>query len=243
MRLDLLVMSRGLTDSRTRAKSLICDGKITVNGLTVTKPSADISEDAELCSLDTDGFVGRGALKLEAAFEQLNFKADACRAIDIGASTGGFTQSLLRHGAVSVYAVDVGSGQLHPSLRDDPRVTVFENYNARYMDPSDFPYLFDVAVCDVSFISQTLIIPGVAKVLKDGGDFVTLIKPQFECGREGLGKSGVVKSDSIRERAIDRVCECAREYGFELIGMIDSPILGGDGNREFVCRFVLKNNS
>lgn len=243
MRLDLLVLSKGLTDSRTKAKALVCEGKITVNGKVMTKPSADIPEDAVISSLESDCFVGRGALKLEAAFDRLEFKSEGCHAIDIGASTGGFTQSLLRHGAASVYAVDVGSGQLHESLRKDPRVTVFENYNARYMKPSDFSHLFDVAVCDVSFISQTLIIPQLVQVLKKGGEFVTLIKPQFECGREGLGKSGVVKSDAVRDRAIDRVCECAREHGFELLGMIDSPILGGDGNREFVCRFVLKNTN
>ena len=240
MRLDLLLVAKNITDSRSRAKSLICEGKISVNGKIVTKPSCDVSEDASIVSSETNNFVGRGALKLEAAFEKLGFSANGCVAIDIGASTGGFTQSLLHHGAICVYAVDVGSGQLHPSLRSDDRVISIENYNARYMNPDDFPQLFDVAVCDVSFISQTLIIPRVAEVLRRGGEFVTLIKPQFECGREALGKSGVVKNDNLRKMAIERVCECAREHGFELLGMIDSPIEGGDGNREFVCRFALE---
>ena len=158
-------------------------------------------------------------------------------AIDVGASSGGFTDCLLQRGATSVIAIDSGSGQMVSSLAKDPRVKLIENYNARYMKPQDFDESIELAVMDVSFISATLIIPSLYTCLNNGADFICLIKPQFEVGRSGLGKGGIVKSPELRQQAVNKVISSAFAVGFECLGVIDSPISGGDGNIEYLAHF------
>ncbi len=238
MRLDVYLYEGGFSSSRTDAKSFIVGGAVTVNGRVVTKPSTAV-EDGDLVSVDSDfkKFVSRGGIKLEAAICAFGISVEGKRCIDVGASSGGFTDCLLQHGASHVIAVDSGSGQLVESLRLDRRVTAIENYNARYMRPTDFEYSPELAVMDVSFISATYIIPSLSEVLVDGAEFICLIKPQFEVGREKLGKGGIVKDDRYRKEACDKVISCAESCGFKLIDMIKSPIAGGDGNVEFLSFF------
>ncbi len=238
MRLDLYLYENGFASSRTEAKNFISGGAVTVNGKTANKPALDIFGTEEI-SVDRSvkKYASRGGTKLEAAFECFNLSVSGLKAIDIGASSGGFTDCLLKHGAEHVIAVDSGSGQLVKELREDRRVTVFENYNARYMQSSDFQYIPDFAVMDVSFISATYIIPALSRVLRDGGSFVCLIKPQFEVGRENIGKGGVVKSEKQRALAVKKVTECAQGFGLSLKGVIESPIQGGDGNTEYLAHF------
>ena len=238
MRLDLYLAESGLADSRTVAKRLIEAGSVTVNEKSVTKPSFDVSGDEKI-SVDTSGikFVSRGGFKLEGALDGFSVSPMGRTALDVGASSGGFTDCLLQRGAVHVIAVDSGSGQMVDSLRRDSRVTVLENYNARYMSPSDFGTTPDLAVMDVSFISAKLIIPSVYSVLSSDSDFICLIKPQFEVGRSGIGKGGIVKDKKLRRNAVDGVVDFAVTCGFKLCGVIESPILGGDGNTEYLAHF------
>ena len=228
-----------LVDSRTDAKNFILAGAVSVDGRIVKKPAFDVLGDEEI-TVDKSGkkYVSRGGLKLEAALDAFSIDPIGAMAIDVGASSGGFTDCLLKRGASRVLAVDSGSGQLVDSIRQDDRVVVYENFNARYMTPEDFSYTPDLAVMDVSFISARLIIPAVFSVLKPGGRFVCLIKPQFEVGRSGLNKKGIVKSESLRKRAVDEVVESAVLCGFELLGLIESPIVGGDGNIEYLAHFI-----
>ena len=158
-------------------------------------------------------------------------------AIDVGASSGGFTDCLLQNGARQVIAVDSGCGQMVDVLKRDERVTVIENYNARYMKPADFEYMPDLAVMDVSFISATLIMPALQSCLTDGADFICLIKPQFEVGKSGLGKGGIVKSAAIRQNAVEKVIKFAKSIGYDLIDVKESPVIGGDGNIEYLAHF------
>jgi 23S rRNA (cytidine1920-2'-O)/16S rRNA (cytidine1409-2'-O)-methyltransferase len=206
MRLDAFIFSKGYTDSRTEAKSFITDGAVTVNGKTVKKPAFDVSEN-DVITVDKTSkkFVSRGGLKLDGALSDFGIDVSGRLALDVGASSGGFTDCLLKRGALSVISVDSGSGQLAESLRCDSRVTVKENFNARYMTPSELEYIPDIAVMDVSFISATYIIPAIYSVLSPGGDFVCLIKPQFEVGRENLGKGGIVKSEKLRQIMTTRI--------------------------------------
>ncbi len=238
MRLDLYLVESALADSRTVAKRLIESGAVTVDGKAMKKPSYDVvgSEDV---SVDTSGirFVSRGGFKLEGALDNFSVSVTGRTALDVGASSGGFTDCLLQRGVSHVIAVDSGSGQMAELLRRDPRVTVVENYNARYMSPSDFAVTPDLAVMDVSFISAKLIIPAVYSVLNDGSDFICLIKPQFEVGRSGLGKGGIVKDKKLRSEAVNGVIDFAVACGFKLLGLIESPILGGDGNTEYLAHF------
>ena len=238
MRIDLYLSENGLVDSRTDAKNFVLAGAVTVDGKVVTKPSHAV-DGSEKIEVDKTGkkYVSRGGLKLEAALDHFGVNVEAANAIDIGASSGGFTDCLLKRGANHVIAVDSGSGQMVESLRQDSRVTVIENFNARYMTSDDFEYIPSVAVMDVSFISAKHIIPAVSAVLADGGDFICLIKPQFEVGRSGLNKKGIVKTDSLRTKAVNEVIEFASCCGLRLIGVIHSPILGGDGNTEFLAHF------
>lgn len=238
MRLDVFLVDGGYVDSRTDAKGFITSGAVTVNDVIVKKPAFDVIGN-EIILVDKSGkkYVSRGGLKLEGALDSFNIDVRGVLALDIGASSGGFTDCLLKRGASHVYAVDSGSGQIVDKLRCDERVTVIENYNARYMSSEDFSYIPDFAVMDVSFISATLIIPAVAAVIKDGGRFVCLIKPQFEVGRGGLNKNGIVKSDKLRRGAVDRVVESASLCGFTLLGLTESPIVGGDGNAEYLAYF------
>lgn len=238
MRLDAFIFSKGYTDSRTEAKSFITDGAVTVNGKTVKKPAFDVSEN-DVITVDKTSkkFVSRGGLKLDGALSAFGIDVTGRLALDVGASSGGFTDCLLKRGALSVISVDSGSGQLAESLRCDSRVTVKENFNARYMTPSELEYIPDIAVMDVSFISATYIIPAIYSVLSPGGDFVCLIKPQFEVGRENLGKGGIVKSEKLRNSAVKKVTSFAEGIGFVTKQVITSPIEGGDGNIEYLAFF------
>ena len=240
MRIDVYLVEKGFCESRNRASRLIDEGKVLLDGKTVSKPSFDVDDGDHTVEITLrDRFVGRGGLKLEAALEQFKIDVEGFRCIDVGASTGGFTDCLLQRGASHVCAVDSGRGQLHQSLVQDIRVTNLEGFNAKELDRESFG-TFDIAVTDVSFISQTLLHGPIASVLKDGAIFISLIKPQFEAGRSALSKNGIVKKPIDRERSIVRVLESAEICGFEAIGIIPSPILGGDGNREFLAAFIKK---
>ena len=206
-------------------------------GKCVTKPALEVEDGAEISVISEEIYVSRGAYKLEGADREFDFEIKGKKCIDVGASSGGFTDYLLKHGAERVIALDCGSGQLALSLRDDPRVTVVENYNARYMKSEDFDYSPDLAVMDVSFISATFIIPALYNVLSDGADFICLIKPQFEVGRSGIGKGGIVRDEKTRLSALEKVTSFARDVGFECIKTTVSPIKGGDGNVEFLAHF------
>lgn len=238
MRIDKYLSEKGLAKSRSYAAILISEKSVYCNGKLVLKPSFDVTDDDKV---EIRGqkllYVSRGGLKLEGALNAFKIDVRDMVCADIGASTGGFTDCLLQRGAKRVYAIDTGSSQLHESLRKDPRVISMENRNVRYMQATDLPETCDLAVCDVSFISQTLLHQNIASFLKEGGLFITLIKPQFECGRQGLGKNGLVKNDTIRVNACERVIQSASIHRFTLIGMTDSPIEGGDGNKEFLACF------
>lgn len=238
MRLDLYLHEHGLTPSRSRARMLIDAGAVAVDGFTVTRAAYDVREGQTVTVRDALRYVSRGGLKLEGALAAFPVSCRGRVALDVGASSGGFTDCLLQNGAAFVYAVDAGSGQLAPSLRADARVACLENYNARYLDPADFPRRPDLAVMDVSFISQTLILPVLAAVLPAGGELISLIKPQFEAGRAAVGRGGIVRDPAERERAIDRVTRAAALCGFARKGLTRSPIEGGDGNIEFLAYFV-----
>ena len=239
MRLDIFLHESGYVSSRTEAKTFITKGAVTVGGKIITKPSFNVDPDtAEICiDKSSKKYASRAGFKLEAALDEFNIDVTSSFALDIGASSGGFTDCLLQRGAAHVIAVDSGFGQMVERLRDDDRVTVIENYNARYMEPDDFEYSPDICVMDVSFISATYIIPAISSVIKEGGAFICLIKPQFEVGKSGLGKGGIVKNDKLRNLAVDRVSESAAAVGFYRIGIIKSPIEGGDGNIEYLAYF------
>ena len=239
MRIDVYLAKEGMVSSRTEAQRFIDEGAVTVNGALVKKPSFEVDGSEEI-SLDKSKkeFVSRGGIKLKGALSQFKVNVTGRICLDVGASSGGFTDCLLQHGAEHVISVDSGSGQLAESLRKDMRVSVFENYKARYMKASDFQYTPNLAVMDVSFISATYIIPAVYDVLADGGDFICLIKPQFEVGRSGLGKGGIVKDSKVRDSAVKKVTDFAASVGFSIKGLVQSSIKGGDGNIEFLAHFV-----
>lgn len=239
MRIDVYLTQKGFCESRNKASKLIDGGLVSVDGRVISKPSEDILDGVEhkVEISEHDDYVGRGSLKLLHALDCFGVNVEGKRVIDVGASTGGFTQVLLSHGASSVVAVDSGRGQLHASLVRDSRVTNIEGYNARNLNREQFG-VFDGAVMDVSFISQTLIIPSLSGLIKENGFFISLIKPQFEAGKSAVGKNGIVKSPADRENSIRRVCECAISCGFSLEVIERSPIAGGDGNIEFLAYFV-----
>ena len=237
MRIDIYLVENGFCESRSRAARLISEGKIVLDGRSVTKASLDVDGGEHRVEItEPDRFVGRGGLKLEGALEHFGIDVKGLRCIDVGASTGGFTDCLLQRGAAHVCAVDSGRGQLHPKLLEDIRVTSLEGFNARELDAESFG-CFQLAVMDVSFISQTLIHQPLSSVLSDGALFISLIKPQFEAGKSALGKGGIVKKPSDREAAVRRVIESCESCGLEAVGIIRSPILGGDGNREYLAVF------
>jgi 23S rRNA (cytidine1920-2'-O)/16S rRNA (cytidine1409-2'-O)-methyltransferase len=238
MRLDVFLSENGLASTRSEAKALICGGAVIVNGKAVSKPAFDVCENDSI-SIDTDmkKYASRGGLKLEAALDAFNVRPTGKLALDVGASSGGFTDCLLKRGALRVVAVDSGIGQLADFLRNDERVVSIEKFNARFMQPSDLPFVPEIAVMDVSFISAKLIIPRVYECLAPTGDYVCLIKPQFEVGREGIGKGGIVKDEKLRNRAVAEVIEFAERCGFCFLGAIKSPITGKDGNIEFLAHF------
>ena len=238
MRLDKYITDKGLCESRTRAEKLVLSGMVKIDGEIRKKPSFDVDENIEhtVEVIDDQKFVSRGGYKLEGALDKFDIDVSDLEIIDVGASTGGFTDCLLQRGAREVLALDTGRDQLHPTLRRDTRVRCIEGYNARNISADDVG-VFDGAVMDVSFISQTLIIPSLVGVIKDGGFFVSLIKPQFEAGRSALGKGGIVKKEEDRIDAIKRVCECAHRVGLCLMGLTRSSIEGGDGNIEYLAHF------
>ena len=236
-RLDILLVERGLAESRTRAQALVMEGKVRVAGQTEYKPSRQVDDETSVEIEAPPRFVSRGGEKLEGAFElwgtALGAEGKTC--LDVGSSTGGFTDCLLQHGARRVMAVDVGTNQLAYSLRTDPRVWVRENFNARYMKPEDLPEVPTLAVTDVSFISLKLILPPIRDVLASGGEIVALIKPQFEVGK-GNAPGGLVRDESLRLAARDEIVRFAKEeLGLELLGLAESPIKGREmGNVEYL---------
>ena len=242
MRLDLYLVQAGLVRSRTEAADLIAEGAVTVQGLVRTKPAFPVDDTLPASAVSVSRvlhpYVSRGGEKLAAALSAFSLSPRERTAIDIGASSGGFTDCLLQNGAAFVYAVDVGEGQLVSTIASDPRVRSMENYNARFLRSEDFPVRPTFAVMDVSFISQTLILPALAALLPPKSPFVTLIKPQFEVGREGIGKGGIVRDARLRELAVARVISAAETVGLSHLGTIDSPILGKDGNHEFLAAFM-----
>ena len=239
MRIDLFLQGRGYAKSRTEAKNLVEAGAVTVNGRLVTKPSFAVIGDEEI-TVDRSSvrFASRGGEKLDFALDAFGLSVIGRDTLDIGASSGGFTDCLLQRGARHVIAVDSGSGQMAERLASDCRVTVIEGYNARYMKPIDLEYTPSLAVMDVSFISATYIIPSVFEVLSCDADFVCLVKPQFEVGRAFLGKGGIVRDAKARENAVERVIEFAKQIGFLHKGTVTSPIKGGDGNTEYLVHLV-----
>lgn len=238
IRLDRALSERGLAASRERAQALIAAGLVTVNGAPAEKASQNVTADSEIIVLgEVNPYVGRGGLKLEAALKHFRLKVTGLRCLDVGASTGGFTDCLLKRGAGFVVALDVGHGQLAESLRLDPRVEAREGVNARYLSPDQFTEKFDLVVIDVSFISLTLILPAVAPLLRPGGHMVALVKPEFEAGRENVGPGGIVRSENARWFALKKVVNFARDQlGLDVKGTTRAPA-GGGGNREFFAYF------
>ncbi|MBK7858373.1 MAG: TlyA family RNA methyltransferase [Archangiaceae bacterium] len=230
-RLDQLVVERGLAESRTRAQALILAGQVVVNDQRVDKPGTRVPRDAELrLKGEVLPYVSRGGLKLAAALEHFRLDATGLTCADIGASTGGFTDCLLQRGAARVHAIDVGYGQLHEKLRADPRVISRERVNARHLTDEDLPETVGAMVIDVSFISLKLVLPSVLPKLD--GWLVALVKPQFEAGREGVEKGGVVRDPQVRAAAIEGVRAFVAEQGLDVLGVIDSPTPGPAGNVE-----------
>lgn len=242
MRVDVYLAAAGYTQSRKKAQDLIDEGAVKIDGITVKKASELINETVEHTVEIEQPFpyVSRGGVKLQAALDGFKINVNRKKAVDVGASTGGFTDCLLRRGAALVIAIDSGIGQLHETLRADSRVRSIEHFNARELTVEVTDGFCDIAVADVSFISQTYIIPQIAGVLDDGGIFISLIKPQFEAGRQALGKHGVVTNSAYRYLAAKRVINCAVQNGFDCLGLMRSAIDGGDGNKEYLAYFVKK---
>ena len=234
-RIDALLVARGLCESREKAQRLIVAGQVRIAGQVATKPGHTCQIDALIEVTAPERFVSRGGLKLEGAWEAFHFDVTGKVALDVGASTGGFTDCLLQHGAARVYAIDVGKGQLHWKLRTDSRVIVMEELNARHLVPSQLPEPVDFAVIDVSFISLTLILPPVSNCLRSGGQIVALVKPQFEAGRAQVGRGGVVRDPAVHDQVLDKI----RMFGTGHLGLIwqgmqVSPLKGPAGNIEFL---------
>ena len=233
LRADLLLVERGFYESRARAQSAIAAGLVTANGVAILKASSTVASDAEIVAGEEHPWVSRGGVKLKAALDHFKIDASGRYCLDIGASTGGFTDVLLKHGARHVVAVDVGHAQFHASLTDDPRVTLLEGTDARRLTREDVTELPSLIVFDVSFISLALVLPNVLALADTGGLCVALIKPQFEVGRAYL-KKGLVKDDHARDEAVARIEAQIVSLGWQSLGLIRSPIEGGDGNVEFL---------
>ncbi|MGC1298142.1 MAG: TlyA family RNA methyltransferase [Alloacidobacterium sp.] len=247
MRLDKLLLARKLVPTREKAQALVLAGRVLVNEQKIDKPGSSVTEDAAIRILGDDlRYVSRGGFKLEAALAHWKIDLTGRFCLDVGASTGGFTDCMLQHGAAKVLAVDTGYGQIAQKLRDDPRVTLMERTNARHIQPGDLPQGIYFLSMDVSFISATLILPAVIPAAFDqggnGAESVVLVKPQFEAGREHIGKGGIVRDPAAHQLAIEKVRACITSLGGEAIEVKDSPILGAEGNREFLlyARFSRK---
>ena len=239
-RIDKLLLERGFADSRSKAQALVMSGVVLVDEKRVEKPSESFSGEAKIRIKNQTGdskYVGRGGLKLESALQHFHIRPIEYVCLDVGASTGGFTDCLLQNGAKKVFAVDVGTNQLVWKLRNDERVEARENINARYLKPEDFSEEFDIIVMDVSFISVTKIIPALVPLLKNDGKIVVLIKPQCEVGKGEVGKGGIVKEPEKHERVVSEVNGFVENCGLKISGVIDSPITGADGNKEFLALY------
>lgn len=233
LRLDRLLVERGLAESREKAQALIMAGEVLVNGQKAAKPGQPVAGDASVEVQARPPYVSRGGLKLAAALRNFTIDVRDQVCLDIGASTGGFTDALLQAGAIRVHAVDVGTGQIAWSLRNDPRVILHENCNARDLHFSEIGEHVSLIVCDVSFISVTLILPAVVPLLQTGGRMVILIKPQFEVGKGQVGKGGIVREPALHQAARERVEKAVQAFGF-CTSIMDSPIRGAEGNQEFL---------
>lgn len=238
IRLDVLLAERGLAPSRARAQALVLAGKVRVGGRVESKAGAQVEPQAELEVIEPDHpFVSRGALKLEAALDRFGISAEGVDCLDVGASTGGFTDLLLERGARRVVALDVGRGQLDWRLRSDPRVVVMEGVNARHLETGALPFAVGLAAVDVSFISLVLVVPALLPHLLPGAWLVCLVKPQFEAGRDRVGKGGIVRDEGVRRAVIDRTVAALADLGLESIGLVPSPIRGQKGNLEELAVF------
>jgi 23S rRNA (cytidine1920-2'-O)/16S rRNA (cytidine1409-2'-O)-methyltransferase len=232
-RLDVVLAERGLVETRSKAQALIMARRVLVNGQFVDKAGATVGADDEVRVAELENpWVGGGGMKLAHALEQFGISVAGKICADIGASTGGFTDVMLKNGAAKVYAIDVGYGQLDVSLRNDPRVVNREKVNARYLQPENFDDPIEFVSVDVSFISLKLILPAIAGFLR--GELVALIKPQFEVGKHEVGKGGIVRDEEKRRLAVEGVVAAAREHGFHVKGVIESPIKGAEGNVEYL---------
>jgi 23S rRNA (cytidine1920-2'-O)/16S rRNA (cytidine1409-2'-O)-methyltransferase len=232
-RLDRVIVDRNLADSREKAQALIMAGEVLVDGQKASKAGHLVSPEARIEVTAKLRYVGRGGLKLEGALQHFGIDVDGLVAADFGSSTGGFTDCLLQAGAARVHAIDVGTGQLDWRLRNDPRIAVHEGVNARYIELTDLGEPVDLAVCDVSFISATLILPVMVKVLRERGGVIVLVKPQFEAGKGQVGKGGIVRDPALHEAACAKVRTCAEALGFKT-QIVESPITGAEGNKEFL---------
>ncbi|MFM2242333.1 MAG: hypothetical protein RLZ97_1188 [Verrucomicrobiota bacterium] len=231
----MLLVARGLCETREQAKRLVLAGEVRTGDRIIDKPSSKIDDAAPLEVKEKLRYVGRGGLKMEGALDAFGISPDGWVCLDIGASTGGFTDCLLQRGALRVHAVDVGTNQLAWKIRSDPRVVVKEQFNARGLTEADLGERVRLVVIDVSFISLTKILPAAFGVLEDGGGIVCLIKPQFELERDDIGKGGIVRDPALHERAVSKIRDFVAAQGREWRGLIDSPITGTDGNREFLA--------
>lgn len=235
------MVERGLAETRTKAQAMVMAGVVLVNEQRVDKPSEQFSSDSPIRIKQADDptsrFVGRGGLKLEAAIQTFEVEVNGLTCLDVGASTGGFTDCLLQQGAAKVFAIDVGHNQIDWRLRQHPRVEVREGVNARYLQPQDFPTKFDIAVMDVSFISVTKVLPAIVPLLTDGGRLIVLIKPQFEVGKGVVGSGGIVRDAEQRARVVEEVNRAAGSLGLQSLNVIESPIQGAEGNVEFLALY------
>ncbi|HEX9983648.1 MAG TPA: TlyA family RNA methyltransferase [Thermoanaerobaculia bacterium] len=232
-RLDVVLVERGLVETRSKAQSLIMARRVLVNGAYVDKAGATVAEDDEVRVAELEHpWVGRGGMKLAQAVKEFAINVEGKVCADIGASTGGFTDVMLKNGAAKVYAIDVGYGQLDVSLRNDPRVVNREKVNARYLHPESFDEPIEFVSIDVSFISLKLILPAIGRFLH--GELVALIKPQFEVGKHEVGKGGIVRDEAKRAEVVESVVAFAKETGFEVRGVIESPVKGAEGNVEYL---------
>ncbi|HEX2842239.1 TlyA family RNA methyltransferase [Hyphomicrobium sp.] len=235
LRLDKALLERGLVPTRSRARDLIVRGAVSVAGIVELKPSALVADDVPIELTESSDYVSRGSLKLEAALDAFGFEPEGRVALDVGASTGGFTEVLLRRGAAHVFAVDVGHGQLHPRLAGDARVTSLEGQDARALTDKEIPLPVTAIVADVSFISLEKVLPAALGFAQSGTWLVALVKPQFEAGREAIGKGGIVRDAAVRDAQADKLAAWVSALpGWRVAGVIPSPIEGGSGNQEFL---------